>query len=196
MKKSIYLFVILFLAVFGSAVYSQGALEPGNLYVEFRNETMGGTVDTIKLYKKDQQIKLYRSGKFGSFMTLLDFNLNHQVDIAIDKGKIASRYTSINYATVRGVWHIYYYGFNEDPNIYKMLPAKQTVCGKACDVWESVKKNADGSAIQYFMYGKMMLKSVKPGNTMEAIVCDENPVFAEGEFDIPADVSWLYDQAR
>ncbi len=194
MKKTI--FAILFLVVLGSTVFSQGTLEPGNLYVEFRNETMGGTVDTIKLYKKDQQIKLYRTGKYGSFMTLLDFNLNHQVDIAIDKGKVASRYTSINYATVRGVWHIYYNGFTESADIYKLLPAKQTVCGKQCDVYESVKKNADGSVIQYFMFGKMMLKSVKPGNTMEAVVCDENPVFAEGEFDIPADVSWLYDQAR
>ncbi|MBE2216659.1 MAG: hypothetical protein IAE90_00555 [Ignavibacteria bacterium] len=194
MKKSI--FVILFLAVFGTVVFSQTTLDPGNLYVEFRSETMGGFVDTIKLYKQDQKIKLYRTGKYGSFMTLLDFSLNHQVDIAIDKGKLASRYTSINYATVRGVWHIYYNGFTGDPNIYKKLPAKQVICGKECDVYESVKKNADGSVIQYFMFGKMMLKSFMPGNTTEAVVADENPVFAEGEFDIPADVSWLYDQAR
>jgi hypothetical protein len=169
---------------------------PDSFYVEYRNETAGDYTDTIKLSKRDKMFKLFRTGKHGSFMTLIDYGANEYCDFGIDKGVTGSRYGKINYDIICAMWRICFNGMTPLIKQYVKLPDKQTVMGKECNVYDSGKLSVMNSTMQYFFFGDLMLKQEKPGHVIEAVVFDENPVFGEKEFDIPDNVQWLYDYRK
>ena len=186
--------VFLFVLSLSQAVESQTVSE--NLYIEYRNETAGDNIDTIKLFKKGNVYKLYHSGKFGVHIALIDYSLNEYTDIAVDKGTKGNRFSPIDYNMIVSMWKIYFNGLTPMLKQYVKLPEKQSVTGKECDVYDSGKLSIMNSTIQYFFYGDLMLKMEKPGHVIEAVKFDENPVFTEEDFSIPGDVSWLYDYRK
>lgn len=187
--------IILFLvALLLNTVNIDSQIAPGSIKVEFKNETLGGNVSTIVLYKKDNLVKLYRNENGKSFTTIIDYSANMYYDIAEDKRKTGNKYSSINYPIISGMWHILFNGLNETVKGWERLPAQQTVAGKMCDVYDSGKPSVDGAKMQYFFYGDIMLKMDKPGHKIEAVSVDEAPVFAGDEFTVPADVNWLFER--
>lgn len=192
MKKIQFIFL---LALFLIPVAKSQNL-PENLYIEYRNETAGDKVDTIKLFKKGNLFKLFRSGKHGAFITLIDYGANEYCDLGIDKGTTGSRYGKINYEMICSMWKIIFNGLTPLIKQYTKLPDKQIVAVKECDVYDSGKLSFMNSTTQYWFYEGLMLKSEKPGNVIEAIKFDENPDFSDEEFLIPEDVNWLYDYRK
>lgn len=193
-KMKIIILFVCFFCMFTVISYTQ--FLPENLYIEYRNETAGDKIDTIKLYKKGNMFKLYRSGKHGAFMTLIDYSINEYCDLGIDKRTTGNRYGKINYDMICSMWKIIFNGLTPLVKQYTKLPDKQAVLLKECDVYDSGKLSFMNSTIQYLFYGDLMLKMEKPGNVVEAIVYDENPLFKEDEFSIPENVQWLYDYKK
>ena len=183
--------LVITLFVFASSVYSQ--IAPGSIKIEYKNDILG-MVTTLTLYKKDNLVKLYRSENGRSFTTIIDYNENKYYDIAEDNKKTGNKYNSINYTAITGMWHILFNGLNETIRSWERLPAQQTVAGKLCDVYDSGKPSVGGAKMQYFFYGDIMLKMDKLGNKIEAVSVDDAPVFTDDEFNVPADVNWIFER--
>ncbi|MCC7159013.1 MAG: hypothetical protein IT281_05705 [Ignavibacteria bacterium] len=191
--KNFLIFTFLVL-LFAYSVFAQALSD--SLYVEYRQETAGDKIDTIKLYKKGSIIKLYRSGKHGDFMTLINYSADEYCDFGIDNGVTGNRYGKINYDIICSMWKVIFNGMTPLIKQYVKLPDKQVILGKECEVYDSGKLSFMNSTMQYYFYGVLMMKMEKPGNVIEAIVYDENPIFSENEFGIPENVQWLYDYRK
>lgn len=185
--------LILF-ALAAAISYSNSQIDPGSIKIEYKNETLGGNVSTMILYKKDNMIKLYRNENGKSFTTLIDYSANRYYDFAEDKGRTGNKYNSVNYTAITGMWHILFNGLNETVKSWERSPVQQMAAGKMCDVYDSGKPSEGKAKMQYFFYGNIMLKMEKLGHIIEAVSVDETPVFAEDEFTVPADVNWLFER--
>ena len=184
---------IIFVMMSFQAVNSQSVFPNGNYKIEYKNEVAGKEPYTIMLYKKDNMYKLTRSGKYGTFTTLIDFDANKYYDIAIDKKTKGNKYSKINYAIITAMWQIYFKGMANELKQYQKLADKQTVAGKECDVFDSGKLSVMNSTMQYFFCGDLMLKMEKPAHVIEAVSIVEDPVFDENEFEIPKDIQWMFE---
>lgn len=188
--KNLILVLIIFITLTGAA---SSQIAPGSIKIEFRNEVLGGKVFTIMFYKKDNMVKFSRSENGKTFTTLIDYSANKYYDLIEDKGIKGNKYNSINYTNITGMWHILYNGLNDIVRSWDRQPAEQTVAGKMCVVYDSGKPSVGNAKMQYFFYGDIMLKMDKLGHLIEAVSVDEAPVFAEDEFEIPANVTWLFE---
>ena len=188
----ILLAAIIFVMMSFQAVNSQSVFPNGNYKIEYKNEVAGKEPYTIMLYKKDNMYKLTRSGKHGTFVTLIDFGADKYYDITIDKKTKGNKYNKINYPIIASMWQIYFKGMANDLKQYQRLSEKQTVAGKECEVFDSGKLSVMNSTMQYFFCGDLMLKMEKPAHVIEAVSIVEDPVFEENEFEIPSEIMFEY----
>ena len=103
---------------------------------------------------------------------------------------------------MKAAWDDNYWGlFMEFPVLFRGIPDgkglskltkltdTETINGRMCDIYQSAMTIL-GASSKYYMWDNIMLRSVSPGNTTEAELVDENPIFAADEFIVPADVTY------
>lgn len=173
--------------------------DTSKVYVEYQHSDKSTQKNlTIKLFKDGSKYKLVRKlsdspSETGIVTAYIDIDASSVITVTEKDGTKKG---------VKAAWDDNYWGlFMEFPVLFRGIPDgkglskltkltdTETINGRVCDIYQSAMTIL-GASTKYYMWGGIMLKSVSPGNTTEAELVDENPIFAADEFIVPADVTY------